>query len=80
MTKIAGDVTIRAAESGENVLLVDGEPFPWHVLAEDIDVVVGFPGKSVSTLTLTIPFTGNLHSWGKADGVGDERQEVVPSR
>lgn len=64
MPKLAKDVTIRAATSGENVLLIDGEPFPWIVANEDIDVIV--PAEnSLGSVTLKLYFDGNLHAWSK---------------
>lgn len=62
MTKFAQDVTVDESAK-ECAITIDGNPFPWHVLAEDIDVVLGTRGVSLNTITLTIPFTGNLRKW-----------------
>lgn len=72
MTKLAQDVTVDES-ARECAITIDGEPFPWYVTAEDIDVVLGGRDAGWNTITLTIPFTGNLRKWsGKPEAAPAE--------
>lgn len=64
MTKVAKDVTIDHA-GGLGTFTIDGEPFPWYVLRQNLDVTIAADGESLSTITVTIPFDGNFREWAK---------------
>lgn len=64
MTKLAKDITIDHA-GGPGSFTIDGEPFPWYVSADGVEVSIGEPGLEMSRITLTIPFEGNFREWAK---------------
>ena len=59
MPKLAQDVVI---DHEKGTVLIDGEPFPWHIPLTDIEVSISPEG--VHRICLPMFFDGNFRVWG----------------